>query len=345
MRRSSRLPDPFAGASGSKLREAGRTPFRYLHWLSRNLPVLCGVAILAYLYFRAPNFYRINNLLNILVQTSALGLLAIGMTFVMVGGGIDLSMTANMAFGAVLGGFVMRSHPTSGAVLWGPLVMLAATSTIGFLNGFAVAFMRMVPFVVTLATMTVVGGATVWMTNSVSVSGFPNAYFDIFMARIAGAPVSVLTLIVFAGLASLITSSTVYGRWLYSVGINARAARAARVRVERVTLVSYIFAGVLSGITAVLLTARLGSASANMGSDGVVLDIISSCVVGGVSIYGGVGNPVNAVFGAIFITLISNSLNLLGISYFTNLVIKGIVIIGFIALENLRRQAEARFTS
>jgi ribose transport system permease protein len=278
------------------------------------------------------------------VQASALGLLAIGMTFVMVGGGIDLSMPANMALGAVLGGFVMRSHP-SNTVLWGSLAMLATTSSIGVLNGFAVAYMRMVPFVVTLATMTVVGGATVWMTNSRSVSGFPNLYFDIFMARIAGVPVSVWTLIGFAALASVIASSSIYGRWLYTVGINARAARAARVPVERVTLVSYVFSEVLSGITALLLTARLGSASANMGSDGVVLDIISSCVVGGVSIYGGAGNPVNAVFGAIFITLISNTMNQLGISYFTNLVIKGIVIIAFIALENLRRQVDARFSS
>ena len=90
---------------------------------------------------------------------------------------------------------------------------------------------------------------------------------------------------------------------------------------------------------------RLGSASANMGSDGVVLDIVSSCVVGGVSIYGGIGNPVNAVLGAIFITLVSNALNLLGISYFTNLVIKGILIIGFIALENLRRHLEEKFSA
>jgi len=112
-----------------------------------------------------------------------------------------------------------------------------------------------------------------------------------------------------------------------------------------VTLISYLLAGGLAGVTAVVLTARLGSASANMGSDGVVLDIVSSCVVGGVSIYGGVGKPLNAVFGAIFITLVSNALNLLGISYFTNLVIKGTLIIGFIALENLRRHLEQRFSS
>jgi len=315
-----------------------------LYWLNRALPIFCGLAVLVYLYFHAPSFYRVNNLLNILVQTSSLGLLAIGMTFVLLTGGIDLSMPANMAFGAVLGGFVMRA-PINQAVWWGTLVMVAAPTAIGFLNGYAVAYLRMVPFVVTLATMTVIGGATVWLTNSRSVTGFPKLYFDLFMARFGGLPLSVLILIAVAAITSLVASATILGRWFYSVGINARAARAARVPVEQVILISYLLAGGLAGVTAVVLTARLGSASANMGSDGVVLDIVSSCVVGGVSIYGGVGNPLSAVFGAIFITLVSNALNLLGISYFTNLVIKGTLIIGFIALENLRRHLEQKFSS
>ena len=94
----------------------------------------------------------------------------------------------------------------------------------------------------------------------------------------------------------------------------------------------------MAGITAIILTARLGSASANMGSDGVVLDIVSACVVGGISIYGGIGKPYGAILGAIFITLISNSLNQLGISYFINLIIKGLVIIIFIAADNFIRK-------
>jgi ribose/xylose/arabinose/galactoside ABC-type transport system permease subunit len=314
-----------------------------LQWLNRALPIVGGLVVLVYLYFHAPSFYRINNLLNILVQTSSLGLLAIGMTFVLVTGGIDLSMPANMAFGAVLGGLVMRG-PINNPVWWGTLVMLAVPAAIGFLNGYAVAYLRMVPFVVTLATMSVVGGATVWLTNSRSIAGFPKLFFDLFMARVGGWPLSVLILVAVTVIASLTASSTILGRWLYSVGINVRAARAARVPVQRVTLVSYLLSGSLAGVTAVVLTARLGSASANMGSDGVVLDIVSSCVVGGVSIYGGLGSPVNAVLGAIFITVVSNALNLLGISYFTNLVIKGILIIGFIALENLRRHLEERFS-
>jgi len=298
--------------------------------------VLLLAVVLAYLYVFAPNFFRPANLLNILVQSAPLGLLAIGMTFVMVTGGIDLSLPANMALGAVLGGFFIQA---GGNLAVGCLVMVVAAVLVGAVNGVAVAYLRMTPFVVTLATMTMLGGATVWMTNSRSVTGFPERFFDLFLARPAGVPVAVAVLLLVALAATVTASSTVYGRWLYAVGINPRAARVARIPVARVLCLSYVLSGAMAGIAAVLLTARLGSASANVGNEGVVLDIVSAAVVGGVSIYGGSGRPLGAVLGAIFITVISNSLNQLGVSYYVNLVVKGAVIVGFIALENLVRRA------
>lgn len=312
---------------------SGRSPLRIF---ARVLPFLLLAVVLAYLVAFAPNFFRPANLLNILVQASALGLMAIGMTLVMVTGGIDLSLPANMALGSVLGGLYMRE---GGGLVVGCLIMVVAASLVGSVNGMAVAYLHMTPFVVTLATMTMLGGATVWLTNSRSVAGFPERFFDLFLARPGGIPVAVLVLIGVTLAASVLVASTVYGRWLYAVGINRRAARVARVPVRRVVGISYALSGATAGVAAVLLTARLGSASANMGNDGVVLDIVSACVVGGVSVYGGAGGPLGAVLGAVFITVISNSLNQLGVSYFVNLVIKGVVIIGFISLENLIRRA------
>ena len=139
-------------------------------------------------------------------------------------------------------------------------------------------------------------------------------------------------------LMSLLLNSTKFGRELYYVGINSKASSSSRIDVKFVVFVSYVISGIMAGITAIILTARLGSASANMGSDSVVLDIVSACVVGGISIYGGIGKPYGAILGAIFITLISNSLNQLGISYFINLIIKGFVIIIFIAADNFIRK-------
>lgn len=295
------------------------------------LPLAIGVALLAVMFWNAPTFFRVNNLINILVQTSALGVMAVGMSFVMIGGGMDLSIPANMAFSAVMGAYAMRW----GGVAPGIATMLAVGCLIGLFNGIAVSAFGMTPFVVTLATMTVVGGATVWITNSVSVSGFPDRFFDLVLARPLGIPLSVVLLVAIAAAATVVMNSTRLGRALYAVGLNARAARVARVPVGRVLLSTYLLSGLLAGLAAVMLTARLGSASANLGTDGVVLDIVSSCVVGGISIYGGAGKPVGAVLGALFIILISNSLNQLGVSFFINLVIKGIAIIAFIYLDRL----------
>ncbi len=302
---------------------------------ARIIPLLLALGILVFLYYHASHFYSQRNILNILVQMSSLALLAIGMTFVMVGGGIDLSMPATMAFSAVLGAFLMRAGYNPALA---NLATLLAAGAVGLLNGAAVAAFRMTPFVVTLASMTAVGGATVWMTNSVSVSHFPDAFFNFYLARPFGVPVSVIILVAVTTVASIAMSSTIFGRWLYAAGINARAARVARIPVQRVLFVTYLVSALLAGLTGVLLSARLGSASANMGNDGVVLDIVSACVVGGVSIYGGAGKPLGAMFGAFFITLISNSLNQLGVSYFMNLVVKGVVIIAFIYLDGLARR-------
>ena len=293
------------------------------------VPVLVGAALIAVLYDQAPNFFRFNNLINILVQTSSLGVMAIGLSFVMLAGGIDLSIPATMAFSAVLGAFVM---PVAGTVA-GVATMLATGGVIGLFNGIAVANFGMTPFVVTLASMTVVGGATVWLTNSQSLSDFPDTFFDVFLAKPAGIPLSVILVVLATLLAGLVTSSTGFGRALYAIGLNPKAAKVGRAPVARILRTTYIVSGVMSGLAAAMLTARLGSASANLGNDGVVLDIVSACVVGGISIYGGSGTPLGAVMGALFITLISNSLNQLGVSYFLNLVVKGVAIVAFLFLD------------
>lgn len=312
------------------------TAIRSGHGLSRRalivaVPVLLGAAVLVVMHLLAPHFFRPQNLLNVLVQTSSLGVMAIGMTFVMLGGGIDLSIPATMALAAVLGAFAM---PAAG-VAAGLAVMLAVGGAIGLFNGVAVALFGMTPFVVTLATMTVVGGATVWMTNSQSLSDFPDAFFGLLLARPGGVPISVILMLLATALASVAVSRTGFGLSLYAVGLNPRAARVVRVNVRAVLLATYVISGLLAGLTAAMLTARLGSASANLGNDGVVLDIVSACVVGGVSIYGGSGRPLGAVLGALLVTLISNSLNQLGVSFFMNLVVKGIAIIAFICLDRL----------
>ena len=194
------------------------------------LCALLGVIVVVLVLF-APNFFKIQNGINIAIQASTLGILAIGMAFVMIGGGIDLSMPANMALAAVLGAMCMAAGINP---LIGSLVMIASGIVIGLLNGLAVAYLRMIPFVVTLAMLTVVTGVTIWVTNSVSVAVNSDAFYNVLLASLYRIPVSVAVLIVCGLIATAIMSATIYGRWLYAVGINREAARIARVPIQLV---------------------------------------------------------------------------------------------------------------
>jgi ribose/xylose/arabinose/galactoside ABC-type transport system permease subunit len=322
-------------AGSAEVHPSDRAAKRKIPWI-RVVYVGAIVGSLAYLSLTVEGFATVQNVTNVLNQAAVLGVLAIGMTFVLVGAGIDLSLPANMAFSAIVGTMYMGS---GGNPVIGILIMLAVGAGIGLINGMAVGGLRMIPFVVTLATMTVVSGTAVWLTQSVSVTGVSASLVDLFAAKIGPFQVSVITLVIITILASVIVGKSSYGRVLYASGTSPRAARAAGIDTVKVVASTYIIAGFMGGLAGVLISSRFGSASANMGTDQIVLDVVSAAVVGGVSIYGGVGKPYAAVLGAIFITAISNATNLLGIEYSTTLVIKGVIIVFFVALDSARRRS------
>lgn len=307
------------------------TPEIRLRLVRPLVSLVLVVLVLAVLAVYAPSFFKLNNFINILVQASTLAVMAIGMAAVMIGGGIDLSLPFNAALSAVLGAMYMRA---TGDPIGGPLVMIAAAIAIGAFNGVAVGYLGMIPFVVTLAMMTVANGAAVWLTNSISIAEIPDAFIDPFFARYLGIPLSVYIALAVSVLAYILMSMTVYGRWLYAVGINAKAARVARIPGERVIALSYVFAGLIAGIAAIMLTGRLASASSNLASPTLVLDVVSACVVGGISIYGGVGKVYGAIFGALFMTLLSNALNAAEVTVYVNQMIRGAIIVAFVAFDH-----------
>jgi ribose/xylose/arabinose/galactoside ABC-type transport system permease subunit len=192
---------------------------------------------------------------------------------------------------------------------------------------------------VTLSMMYVTSGASVWITESTSITGLPDSFSDAILLKIWGIPLPVYIMLFLGIICTIIIKSSMQGRWIYAVGTNITAARISGIPVKKVKLWAYILAGVFAGLGAILNTARLASASATMGQSVVVLDVASSAVVGGVSIYGGVGSPIMAIVGALLITLISNSMNMLGVSYYITLIVKGFVIIAFIGFDAwLRRR-------
>jgi ribose transport system permease protein len=257
------------------------------------------------------------------------------MTAVLVGGGIDLSLPANLALAAVLGAMFMRD---GGSPILAAVIMILAGLFVGAINGYAVAYFRMIPFVVTLAMQFIAVGAATWLTQSVSIANLPMSFIDTVQYRLLRVPVHVLIVAFLTLVFYVLMKNSFFGRWLYAVGTNARAARVSGIPSQRVIFGTYVFSGLTAGLAAIISVGRLMSASALMAGDNVVLDVISSAVVGGVSIYGGVGSPLGAALGALLITLISNSMNMLRISYYLTLMVKGLFIIVFIWLNSLRRR-------
>src|SRR5882724_9140710 len=176
-------------------------------WLRPVVTAVLIAVILGILWAFAPSFFRVNNFINILVQSSSLVILATGMCLVMIGGGIDLSLPFNAALSAVLGAMYMRE---TGDPVVGSLIMLLSGLAIGFFNGIAVGYLKMIPFVVTLAMMTITNGAAVWLTGSISISNIPPKFVDLFFSRHLGIPMSVLVAAATALVAIVIMSGTIY---------------------------------------------------------------------------------------------------------------------------------------
>ena len=301
---------------------------------NRSLPLLITgfmfLSGLIFLLLNSPEFFLIKNIINIFNQCAVLAILSLGMSTVMIGGGIDLSLPANMALSAIFGSTIMI---LTQSVTLGCLTMVISGVAIGSLNGFAIARLRMIPFVVTLATMTICGGISVWTTNSVSIFNQPEQFFDVFLARFLGLPLSIYVLILCLIITQCTLSFTRFGWMVYAVGTSPEVCRVSRIPVKQVLFSTYVLAGFLAGVSAIVVTARLGSASANIGNDSVILDIVTACVIGGVSIYGGKGRPLGACLGAVLVVILGNILNLLEISFFVGLMLKGFLIIFFVSLD------------
>jgi ribose transport system permease protein len=184
----------------------------------------------------------------------------------------------------------------------------------------------------------ITGGAAIWITNQLSISGLPQIFTKTMLAKIWILPVPVVILFVVGAIVQLFLTRSIFGRWLYATGTNIRTSRISGIPTERVLFFAYTFSGLMAGFAGVILTARLASAGAPMGKDSVVLDIISSAALGGVSIMGGVGTALNAVIGAIIITLISNVMNMANVSYYLTLVVEGAVLVVVVALDAWRRR-------
>lgn len=298
------------------------------------LPFIILVVSVIYIASQNEYFLTLRNISSILLQTSSLAVMSIGMTFVLIGGGIDLSIPPVMATSAILGVMYMANGGNSFVAF---LIMIGTGMLCGLINGFAIAYLNMIPFVVTFSMQMITFGFSMWITNSTGVTGMNPAFQDTVLFNIGGfaLPIFVMVLIMMA--AQLFLKKSYIGRWLYLSGTNIKMAEVSGIPAKRTIFVTYLISGAMAGLAGVILSARMNSASATFGEDTIVMDIVGAAVVGGASTNGGVGTAFGAVFGAIFITIISNFTNMLHLSYNTTLVIKGALIIVFVALDMIKQ--------
>jgi len=314
---------------------------------SRTGRLLAGnlVLALAVVYFLAlwpvvPGLASGNNLKNLFSNMLPLLIVAVGQTFVLITAGIDLSVTSLIALSSVTGALIMNegSGWMQGSLWSVPVALLAMLfvgTLLGLMNGLAVARLGMPPFMVTLTVMMFAGGFAIWLTQSRNLYQLPRLFIDLAQKSWLGVPNALVLTVLLAALAHIVLSRSLLGRWIYAVGINPVAAEISGVPVGRTIVWAYALSGFCAAVASILYTGRLETGSPVLGR-GIFLDVIGAVVIGGNSLSGGRGKILWTVFGVLFISLVDNSLNLLGLSNFNILMVKGGIILLAALLDALR---------
>lgn len=298
-----------------------------------------------------PYFIRVENLVNVMRQASYTGIIALGMTFVIISGGIDLSVGSIAAFVASCGVIVMNKLLGGGgnetmAVVGGIGVMIVMGFASGAVNGLLVTKGKIVPFIVTLGTMSIFRYVSLQMANAGEFASQSVRFGDLGMSRIfsfqigeslISLPTPVFTLFAVAAVMSFILNNTRYGRYLCAVGSNSRVAQYSAVRVDRVRFWAYATNGIVIGISAALLAARFNTVSTPNFGLGFELDAIAAVIIGGTAMAGGRGSIWGTVIGVFMLQIIQNMLNMAGLSPYLQGVVKGVVIIASVYIQRQRQ--------
>ena len=294
-----------------------------LHY-GRQFGTLIGLFVLSIiLWILSPHFLTISNLLNIAQQTSINAIIAVGLTFVIITAGIDLSVGSIMAFsGVVLASALNAGIPIPIAIIIG----LAVGLLCGLINGILITHGHLPPFISTLGMMSVGRGAALLYTDGRPISGFSQEFRLLATGEILHIPTPVVLMVMIYIIAHIILTKTKFGRYTYAIGGNEEAAILSGVRVKFYKSMVYGFCGLLSGLAAIILTARLNSAQPIAGIM-YELDAIAATVIGGTSLMGGEGRVVGTLIGALIMGVLRNGLNLLGVSSFIQQTVIGAVII------------------
>jgi len=316
-----------------------RTPrFDWLRFFERYGSAIVLVALA--LFFAAQNerFLSARNISNILTEVSIYGVIAVGMTFVILTRGVDLAVGSLVGFSGIVAAVASTSFATPDSAAWlvALVVALATGAAVGLVHGKAVTWLAVPPFIVTLGGLTVWRGATLMVNDGAPVSGLDASFRWWGSGEVLGVPVPVIVFAAVALAGYVVLRHTRYGRHVYAVGGNPEAARLAGLDVKGILSSVYVLIGVLSGLAGFLLSARLGSAEAVAGS-GYELRVIASVVIGGASLFGGLGGIGGTVIGALLIGVLTNGLVVMNVSAYLQQVVIGVIIVAAVAFDTFAK--------
>jgi rhamnose transport system permease protein len=309
-------------------------------WLLRHETMLAVILLIALVVLGGLNsrFLTLDNLLNQGRLTTEVGLIALPMTFIIITGGIDLSVGSIVGLCAILLGYSWKvfGFPLPLAICFSLLVGAAA----GFLNGIVITRVKVPPLIMTIATLALYRGLAEGISQARSVRGYPEWFYFIGQENLFGVPAQLWLLLIAIVVAAIVLDRTTFGRTLYAIGNNETAARFSGLPVDRVKLIIYTLSGFMAGLSACVLVSRVTTTRSDMGM-GYELDVIAAVVLGGTSIFGGVGTIWGTVVGLAMIQLLKNGLALTGVKGDATIVVIGtVLILSTLVASSLQRRRE-----
>jgi ribose transport system permease protein len=284
--------------------------------------MIIGFSFSSDVFLSAPNFR------NIGVSAAALAAVSFGQTFAIMTAGLDLSVGSNVALVSIVGALVMRGH----GIMPGVAASLATGAAVGLVNGIVITRFKVFPFIATLAMMSVVSGLALSLSGGVAVTGVPSAFGDLAYQQLFGIPVPVVIAAAVLVVAFFILRYTRLGRRIYAVGGNEQAARLSGIDVGRIKIAAYVLSGACASVGSVILTARVASGQPSLGGT-LPLESVAAVVLGGISLFGGQGSIIGVAFGVLFISILSNGLNLMNVPSYTQMMLVGAALILAVALD------------
>lgn len=285
------------------------------------------------------SFMTPGNLLNVLRQTSLLFLMASGLTVVVLAGGLDLSVGANVGLSVCLAASVMKA---TGSIGLGVMAGIGCGTTIGFINGLLITMLRMPPFIATYGMLWVLHGITFYFMAGATIHGFPPVFRALGSGYWLGVPIPVYLMMVFLAIGAFFTQRTTFGQEVYAIGANRVAARLSGIPVIRRQILVYTLSGAMAGLASLVYLARLNSAEADIG-EALTLPAIAAVLIGGTSLFGGLGTISGTLVGALILTLVLNGMNLLTINANLQPLVTGLIVILAVYIDmRLRKREQAR---